>query len=378
MDLGLNETQEMLRTAAHDFIERECPITAALALDKTDTAFSPEMWKKMAELGWAGMLFPEEYGGLGSPLTDVAVIHQELGWGGIPSPLLSSALCGLAILEGGTERQRKELLPIIARGEKVMALALTEADGHWRPESVHLSATARDGGYVLNGTKLYVHDAHIADYIICAARTRQSRDPEQGITLFLVDKNAPGVSCRTLTGFVGEKANEVVFDSVQVGRSAVIGGVNRGWSALTPAIDKARILLCAYIVGGIQRVWELTVDYCRTRVQFGVYIGTFQRVQDHVINQVNALDAARWTTYEALWKMDTGKADASRAVMLAKILASEGYYEACNAGHEVHAGTGVDKGYPLYLHTKKSRTYFHYLGDPIALRKQLGRLLCEE
>jgi len=180
-----------------------------------------------------------------------------------------------------------------------------------------------------------------------------------------------------LTGFVGEKINEVVFDSVEVDSSAVIGEVDKGWSTLTPVLDKATALLCAYMMGGCQRVWEMTVEYCQTRVQFGVPIGTFQRVQDHVIDIVNALDAARLTTYEALWKLDEGKADATKAVVLAKIVASEGYHGACTSSHEVHAGTGVDRGYPLHLYTKKSRSFYHYLGAPLYHRDRMAQLLCD-
>jgi len=378
MDLSLTETQEMLRTTARDFVERECPTSTALSLDKSETGFSPDIWRKMAELGWVGMILPEAYGGMGSSLTDLAVIYQEMGWAAMPTPLLSSAvLCGLTILEGSTEEQKKQLLPSIAQGERILALALTEPDYGWEPEFVRLTAVAKNDKFVLNGTKLYVPDAHIADQLICVARTSHNTDPRKGITLFLVDKDSPGLSCHTLSGFIGEKVNEVIFDSVEVDRSAVIGEVDKGWPILLPALEKARILLCAYIVGGCQQVWEMTVEYCRSRMQFGVLIGTFQRVQDHVIEIVNEMDAARWTTYEALWKMDEGKPDAARAVLMAKIVASEGYYTACNSSHEVHAGTGVDRNYPLYLHTTKSRAYYDYLGNPLSLRKALGQQLCE-
>lgn len=378
MDLSLTESQEMLRNTARDFVEREFPTAVAQELDKSEAGFSPDLWRKMAELGWVGMILPEAYGGMGSSLTDLGVIYQEMGWAVLPSPHLSSAvLCGLTILEGGTEQQKEQLLPSIAQGEQILALALTEADYGWGPESVHLKADARDGKFVLNGTKLYVPDAHIADKLICVARTRESRDAQEGITLFLVDKQSSGLSCRNLTGFVGEKINEVVFNSVEVDRSAVIGELDRGWSALAPVLEKAAVVLCAYMVGGCQRVWEMTVEYSSTRVQFGVSIGTFQRVQDHVIDIVNALDAARWITYEALWKLDERKEDATMAMLLAKIVASEGYHSACTSSHEVHAGTGVDRSYPLYLYTKKSRSFYHYLGAPVYLRKRMAQLLCD-
>jgi alkylation response protein AidB-like acyl-CoA dehydrogenase len=332
----------------------------------------------MAELGWVGMIFPEAYGGMDSSLTDLGVIWQEMGWGAVPSPLLSSAvLCGLTILGGGTEQQKEQLLPAIAQGEQILALALTEFDYGWGPESVHLAASSRDGKFVLNGKKFYVPDAHIANQLLCVARTKESQNPEEGISLFLVDKDSPGLSCNALTGFAGEKINEVVFDSVEVDRSAVIGELNGGWPVLKPAIEKATAVLCAYMVGGCQRVLELTVEYARTRIQFGVPIGTFQRVQDHVIEILNALDSARWTAYEALWKLDERKPDATKSAVLAKIVASEGFHGACTSSHEVHAGVGVDRTYPLYLYTKKSRSFHDYLGSPVYLRNRMAELLCD-
>ena len=378
MDLSLTESQEMLRSTARDFVQRECPTSVAQELDGSETGFSPGLWRKMAELGWVGMIFPEAYGGMGSSLTDLAVIWQEMGWGAVPSPLLSSAvLCGLTILEGGTEQQKEQLLPAIAQGEQILALAMTEADYGWGPESVQLAATSRDGRFVLDGRKFYVPDAHIADKLLCVARTRKSRNTQEGISLFVVDRGARGVTCNPLTGFVGERISEVVFDSVQVDRSALVGELNRGWLALKPALDKATAVLCAYMIGCCQRVLELTAEYARTRVQFGVPIGTFQRVQDHVINILNGLDGVRWTAYEALWKLDEHKPDADGSVMLAKIVASEGFHSACTSSHEVHAGVGVDRNYPLYLYTKKSRSFHDYLGSPAYHRDRLAALLCD-
>ncbi|MFC2072292.1 acyl-CoA dehydrogenase family protein [Chloroflexota bacterium] len=395
MDFSLTESQEMIRRTARDFVERECPIEVAKELNKSETGFSadvwhfeqdnskagfsPDIWRKMAELGWVGMILPEAYGGRGSDFLDLAIICQELGWAAMPSPLISSGvLCGLTILEGGTEQQKQQLLPSIAKGERILALALTEQDYGWGPESVQLTASARDGKFVLNGTKLYIPDAHIADQLLCVARTRQSRDPQEGITLFLVDRQSPGLSCHNMAGFVGDRQNAVVFDSVEVDRSAVIGELDRGWSALAPAIEKASVILCAYMVGGCQRVWEMTVEYCNTRKQFGVAIGTFQRVQDLIIEVVNALDAARWTTYEALWKIDEQRADVSQAVTLAKIVSSEGYRKACTSSSQAHGGMGVVKDYPLYLYIKKSRSLYHYLGSPLSLRKSMAQLLFED
>jgi alkylation response protein AidB-like acyl-CoA dehydrogenase len=375
MDLSLNETQEMLKKTAKDFLARECPNDVTLRLDDGDVEPCSKIWQKMAELGWVGMILPEEYGGAAASITDLGVLYEQFGWAALPSPHLSSSvLCGLTILAAGTRDQKQQLLPSIARGELILALALTEPHCSWGPDAMHLKAAATSSGFVLDGVKLMVPDVHMAHKILCLARTREARNSEAGITLFLVDKDSKGLSWRPLTGFLGERLNEVTFNKVEVPRSSLVGGLDSGWTDFVSPLRKATILLCEYMVGGCQRVFEMTAEYSRARIQFGVHIGTFQRVQDHVINIANYLEAARWTTYEALWKLDKGET-ADREVSLAKVVASEAYYDACQSAHDVHAGAGIMKEYPLHLHTKKSRTLYHYLGDPAYHKKRLAQLL---
>jgi alkylation response protein AidB-like acyl-CoA dehydrogenase len=213
---------------------------------------------------------------------------------------------------------------------------------------------------VLNGVKPFVGDAVAATDLIVAVRTG---DGMEDISLLLVDKDTPGVRSRPLAGFLGWQC-EVAFENVEVPAANLLGGrENGGWSALERAMEKAVPILCAYQVGGCQAVFDMSVEYSQTRVQFGVPIGRFQRVQDHIIRLVNHLDSARWTTYEALWKLDTGR-PATASVHMAKAIASESYLEACNAAHEVHAGIGSSEEYGLVKHTQMSRTLFHVLGDP--------------
>ena len=375
MDLSFTETQEMLKNTARSFLSRECPMTRLRELDETETGFDPNLWRQMVEMGWVDMIIPEEFGGSGMSFTDLGVLYEEMGRVLLPSPHHSTAVLGaLAILEAGTPQQKAQLLPAIARGELILALALTEPDYGWEPGAVRLQATARNGRFVLNGTKLFVHDAHIADQIICVARTRQSEDPAEGITLFLVDKRSPGLSCRTMSGWLGTKFNEVNFQSVEAPADSVLGSVDSGWAALTPVLDKAAVVLCAYMVGGGQQVLENTLEYTRSRVQFGSPIGTLQRVQDHVIDVVNALDAARWTTYEALWKIDSGNPTAI-AASVAKAASSEAFQSLCDSAHRAHGAIALVKEYGLYMYTKMARTLYSYLGDPTHHKRRLARLL---
>jgi len=361
MDLALTESQEMLRASARTFVEREAPTHTLVALQKQESSLVPDLWRKAVDAGWPGILIPTEYGGSESTLTDAAVLFEELGRGPVPGPFFSSGVLGaLAILEAGSEAQRKAILPAVARGEAVLAVAIMDPSTSWGPQAVTLRPQRVGDRYRLDGIKLFVSDATAATHLIVAARTG---DGPADVSLLLVDARAPGVRTRRLPGFLSWQ-DEVRFDGVEVPAAALLGGRdNQGWAALERALARALPVLCSYMVGGCQAVYEMSVKHSQQRVQFGVPIGRFQRVQDHVIRLVNHLDAARWTTAEALWKLDTGRA-ATDAVHMAKAVTSEGYLEACNAAHEVHAGQGSLMEYGLVAHTQMSRTLFAHLGDP--------------
>jgi alkylation response protein AidB-like acyl-CoA dehydrogenase len=362
VDLSLTESQEMLRTTARSFMEREAPKDTIVALQRADSGLVPELWRKASALGWLGIVVPAEYGGSGSSLTDAAVLYEEMGRGPLPGPFFSSGvLAAMTLMEGATEEQRREVLPSVARGERIVAVAITEPNGSWGAQGVTLVPQRVGARYRLNGVKLFVSDATSATDLILAVRTG---DGPGDLSLLLVDARAPGVSARRLPGFLSWQC-EVTLENVEVEATRLIGGrENQGWVVLQRALTSALPVLCAYMVGGCQAVFEMSVAHSRERVQFGVPIGRFQRVQDHIIRLVNHLESARWTTGEALWKLDSGRPAAAAAVHMAKAVTAEAYLEACNAAHEVHAGMGSLTEYGLAAHTQMSRTLFHYLGDP--------------
>ena len=378
MDLSLNESQRMLKNSAHEFLREQCPWTLIKQIDESESGFSQELWDKIAELGWLGLILPEDYGGMGSSVTDAVVLYEEIGQFLLPGVGFSSSiLSALIILQAGTEQQKRQLLPPIAEGKSIVTLALTEPDYGWSPECIPLTATAKGDSFVLNGTKRYVPDAQTANKIICVARTRESADPSEGITLFLVDKASRGLSTRIISGFTGEKLCELTFNSVAVPVSNVLGERDKGWPAMVKPMNKAAVILSAYMVGACQHLLDMTVEYAKTRVQFGQPIGAFQWVQGYIIEQANQLEKARWLTYEAMWKLDANKPDREQdeAVSLAKAVASEAFQECGHLGHEVHAGLGVDKKYPLYIYGKKSKTLYSYLGDPHHHRQRIAQTL---
>lgn len=371
MDLSLNETQLMLQKTVEDFIARDANRDKLIELQQTPRGYSDEIWRAASELGWVGMMIPEQYGGGGSDFSTTAVVYEALGKGPVPGPMFSSGiLAGQVILQAGSEEQKKQFLPSIASGDIVATLAMTEPDYQWGPAGVRLRPTESGDQYVLNGTKLFVYDGHVADWLICAIRTGDGADD---ISLLMVDTKAAGVTARKLDGFTTSES-EITFNNVKVPKANLLGKVNGIKAALDRALMYATPILCAYKVGGAQGVCDMAVQYSRDRVQFGRPIGRFQFVQNHIVQLVNHLDAARWTMNEALWKLDTGQ-DARVGVHLAKTLASEGYRKACDYSHEVHAGTGIMRSYGLTLYTRQSRSLYAALGDPRYHRKQIANLI---
>ena len=357
MDLALTESQEMLRSSARTFVEREAPQHTIVALQRAESSLVPDLWRKASEAGWLGILIPTQYGGSESSLTDAGVLYEALGRGPLPGPFFSSGVLGaLTVIEAGTAAQRQVILPGVASGDSILAVALAEPNTSWGPQGITLRAQRVGDRYRLDGTKLFVSDANAATTIVVAVRTG---DRPGDVSLLLVDARTRGVRTRRLPGFLSWQC-EVTFEAAD---AELLGAENQGWAALERALLRAIPILCSYMVGGCQAVFEMSVSHSQERVQFGVPIGKFQRVQDHVIRLVNHLDAARWTTAEALWKLDSGR-PAAAAVHMAKAVSSEGYLEACNAAHEVHAGQGSLIEYGLVAHTQMSRTLFTYLGDP--------------
>jgi alkylation response protein AidB-like acyl-CoA dehydrogenase len=369
VDLNLTEQQMMLQSTVRELRERDFTKEALVAIDAGAEPIGAH-WPGLVSTGILGSLIPEEYGGAGASLADTAVIYEELGRGPVPGPHFSSGIfAALILLEGGSEEQKQALLPAIASGDRVFAVAITEEDYGWGPSFIHTMARVRGANFAIEGTKLYVHDATAATDLIVATRL------ENGTTgLFHIDARGGGVASRNLPGFATGLC-EITLLQVTAPRSAQIGAMENGWTVLERAMQKASLILSSYQVGGLSQVFDMSLLYSQTRRQFQQPIGRFQRVQDHVIDIVNYLDAARWTTYEALWKMDENRDGAIAAMHTAATVSSESYYYGSNSAHDVHAGIGIVREYGLTLHTKMSRTLYHYLGSPRYHRNRLAQAL---
>ena len=371
LDLSRSDFDELLMNAGLDFLRRETPKLVIQELLDSDTGCTETIWEKAAEMGWLGIVIPEEYGGMESSMVSAGVLFEALGTGPLPGPHFSSAILGsLIVLAAGSEDQKKGILPEAAKGNITLCLALTEPDYSWEPDVIETTVEQKDGAMVLNGLKLHVLDAAAATHFIVAAKTGENEDPAKTISLFLVARHTEGLSVRRLPGFLSGRAFEVKFDNVTVSPSDILGEKDDGWQPLKDAIMKATPVLCAYKVGGCKAIFDMALDYSRMRVQFGRPIGRFQRVQDMLIEMVNQSDGARWTTYEALWKLDTQR-DAAESIHLAKTVASEAYFQVCTLGHQVFSGLSYSKEHTLSFHTRTSRHLYNYLGDPAYHRQQL-------
>src|SRR4030042_3070743 len=241
MDLRFTEAQEILKKAARDFLATECPKTLVRELEKSEKGYSPELWKKMAELGWMGLVIPEEYEGIGYTFQDLTVLLEEVGRNILPGPLIPTAISTFPILEAGTQEQKKEFLPKIASGDLIVTVALLEAEGTFDASGISIKATPKGDDFIINGTKLFVEMAHVANYIVCAARTKDGASPEKGITLFLVDSKTPGIHCEVIPTIGADKLCEVRFDNVPVPKKNMLGKIDAGWPIVEMILRKGAI-----------------------------------------------------------------------------------------------------------------------------------------
>jgi alkylation response protein AidB-like acyl-CoA dehydrogenase len=322
-------------------------------------AFIPKLYKKTAEVGWLGMTVPDEFGGGGTSALDCAAVFEELGRAPLPGPYFScGVLAAQLILDGGSAALKKAWLPKICDGTAVIIPAISDDPMQFGPRSVQTRASKSSDGYRFHGAKRFVQDGSAASHFVVAARAEAGQ-----IILALVERNAPGVTVTEVNGFMIGAA-EVKLDGVAVGKEAMLNGSDSGWSVVESALGKVLPILCAYKVGACQEIFEMTNEYTRTRVVFGQPIGRFQRVQDHCVDISIHLDGARWTTYETLWKLDSG-IEARASVHQAKAVASEAYYQSCNFSHMVFAGAGTDYKHPLMAHSVLAHSLYQYLGTPL-------------
>jgi len=374
MDFAFSEEQEMLRSSTRDFLEKECGPKVVRKAFEGDDAHDPALWKKIADLGWTALAIPEEYGGTGTFL-DLIVVLEECGRALLPGPYFATmGLAVPALIEAGTEAQKKEALGAIAEGKARATLAFTEPSGRWDAAGVTLAATPVGAGWKLEGVKLFVPDAAGADYTVVAARTKG--EGEEGISLFLVKGRPKGMTVNPLqTLDMSRRWNEVRFDGVELDADALMGAPHKAWPVLKRSLEWATAALCAEMVGGAQRVLESSTEYAKTRHQFGKPIGIYQAVSHKLADMLVLSESGRSATYYAAWAVEADAPDRSLASSMAKAYVSDAYRKIAGDGIQVHGGIGFTWEHDMHLYFKRAKASEVTLGDATYHRELVAQAL---
>jgi len=292
------------------------------------------------------------------------VVLEEMGRVVLPGPFLSTVVYGgVTLLEAGSEAQKKKLLPKIASGEAIVTLATLEPSGRWDADGIASTATATGSGYRLDGTKLFVPDGHVAQTLIVAAR-KPGTSGKDGVSLFLVDANAPGVKITPLkTMDQTRKLSEVVLSGVEVGKDALLGGEGQAWKTLERIADRGKVALCAEMCGGAQRVLDMSVEYAKVREQFGKPIGSFQAIQHKCANMMVQVESSKSATYYAAWAVANDVPEAPLAAAMAKAYCSDAYRMVAGEGIQIHGGIGFTWEHDMHIYFKRAKSSEVTFGD---------------
>lgn len=372
MDFDLTVEQKLLQESARDFLSRECPRERVREFEETGEAYPPELWRKMAGLGWMGLIIPEEYGGSGGSFLDLTVLFEVMGFNICPGPFFSTVVLGaLPVLAAGSEAQKKAILPAIARGEHLMTMALAEPDSDGDASSIMAGATPAGDGFRLNGIKLFVPYGEHADSILWVGRTGHGENAGDGITVFVVKNGAPGITKTGLKTLVRDRQCELLFKDVRVPKDSVLGKSDLGWPVVENTLEKASVVLCAEMIGGAQAVLEMSLRYARERVQFNHPIGSFQAIQHYLADMWMDIHGSRYLLYKAAWKISEGM-EAGMEAAMAKARIGEAFRRVTLQGHQIFGGIGFTKEHDMHLYHKRSMTGDLQLGHGDVHRERVA------
>lgn len=378
MDFGLSEEQELLQSSAREFLSQECPAAFVRELYDDTDGFSRELHRKMAEMGWTGLLIPESYDGLGLSMLDMAVLLEEIGRAVVPGPFLFSAvLTTLALMQGGTEAQKKAWLPRFASGQAIGSLAFLEADDRLDAEGVSLKAQKTSAGYTLSGTKMFVPFAAVADVLLVAARTtaRGEAKSEDGVSLLLVERETHGLTIKPLDIIdQTRRMYELEFKNVAVPHTALVGKEDHGWTIMSKLLDAACIAVAADSVGGAQKALEMAVEYTKGRTQFNRPIASFQALKHMAAEMASEIEPARSLVWYAAYAFDALPHEASRAAALAKARLSDVYSRTTNRAVQMHGGIGFTWEHDMHFWFKRAKWNEFAFGDATYHRERLAQL----
>lgn len=377
MDVLPNEEEQMVKNLAREFLEAECPPRLAREMERDDLGYPPELWQKMADLGWLGISLPEEYGGQGLPLTYLGIITEEVGRAIAPVPFHSTVVPALTIAEAGSVEQQRQLLPRVSRGELLLTWAFTEQNPRLRPETVHAAAVPDGDDFILTGTKMFVDNFNVAEKCLVACRTAPASAAGAGLSLLLVDTASRGVSHIPLTTLAKDKQSKVFFDRVRVPQANLVGPLHQGWPVIQRMLDRGTALLCAQMVGAARKDAELGIEYAKNRVAFGRPIAAFQSIQHICADMILWVDGGQLLTYEALWKMDQGL-PASVEVSQAKAFCNDKCEAVVRSSQVIHGGMGFMMEFDLHLWFRRVTAWTMRLGTSFEHRAKIAQSLLDQ
>ncbi len=374
MQFGLSESQQILKNNARKFFAAECPPAEVRRLIETETACDAALWNKMAEQGFLGVIVPEEFGGMGLGLVEMAALAEEMGRALLPGPYFSTVLmAGAAIDAAGDAAQKGKYLGKIANGEARATLAVLERSASWDPDALQMTAAHSNGGLALSGEKMFVTDAGAADFIVVAARS--GHHP----VLAVVDRSAAGIDVKRMPALdLTRPIYRIRFDDVAVDAGGVLATGEKARTALERSLDLATVALTAEMTGGMQRVLDITVEYAKTRKQFGRPIGQYQAVQHQCADMFLFTESSRSAAYYAAWAMNEGVPEARAAVSVAKAYASDAYREVGNRGIQVHGGMGFTWENDVHLYYRRAKASELAFGDATYHRERIVKLVIDQ
>jgi alkylation response protein AidB-like acyl-CoA dehydrogenase len=370
------EEQEILARTARELVTSRSPLRRVRELREDPTGFSRELWSAMAELGWLGIAVPEAYGGAGLGWAEVAIVMEEAGRGLLPEPLVGTVLLGAtALVLGGSDAQKRAHLPPLVGGERLFAAAYQEAESRYDVAHVATRAERAGGGWKLTGEKIQVLDGHVADWLVVSARTAGAVADRDGVTLFLVPREASGVRVERQWRVDHRPAALVALDGVTVPSDAVLGAEGQGAALLGRVLDRATIGLAADMLGGMAATFEMTLDYLKTRKQFGVPIGSFQALKHRAARCFIEIELARSVVTAAAHAADGGAdADVARLASAAKARVGDAFNSIANEGVQMHGGIGMTDEHDVGLYLKRARGADVQFGDAAFHRDRVARL----
>ena len=362
MDFQLTEDQKMIQETAASFVKKDSPVERMRKLRDTELGYDRAVYAQMGELGWLGLPMPESVGGFGGTMTDAAILLEQFGSTLVPEPYTASVILGgMALVHGASDAQQKELLGPMVEGETSLALAWAERQGRYDASNVETKAEKSGGGYVLRGEKVWVLNGHAADHLIVSARTSGGpRDPG-GVSLFAVPKGAGGLTVQTVKTMDGGRAARVVLDGAE---GELLGDEGAAAPALGWVLDKAAAASCAEGLGIANAVLWMTVEYLKTRKQFGVPIGIFQALQHRAVDMFVQVELLKGTSILANARAEESDAEArQRAVSAAKATLTRNGFEVVAQGTQLHGGIGVTDEHDISLYFKRMRVLNALFGD---------------